>query len=233
MKNNSLSVIYEDALILIVDKPAGMLTHPDKKLNQPDVITTLVADHHGSPTYGVINRLDFNTSGLVMIGKTQEAIKELNRLAIEKQIRKHYLCGVVGYFDYPEATLTDYLLKDSEQSVVRISSEELPNSKRIVTRYKVLDEYQGLSLLTVELLTGKTHQIRAHLAHHNHPIVGDPLYGYASINKKLGIKTQILCAYRLVFSIKDASSIFAYMNGKTIEIHRGCTHSLFPNAAIA
>jgi len=224
-----IKIIYEDENILIIDKPIGMLSHPDEKLREIDLLTELKAIKADASHYAVINRLDFNTSGLVVVGKNTNAIKALNKASIERKIQKTYLCGVTGYFFSPTDTLTAYLLKDSTQSKVRISEIEIANSQKIMTKYTVLQELNNMSLLEVELLTGKTHQIRAHLANAGHPILGDPLYGFPSVNKKLGLKTQALCAYRLYFhSIEETSALF-YLNNKNFKTTTIPFIHLFPN----
>jgi len=120
------------------------------------------------------------------------------------------------------------LLKDSTQSKVRISDIEIKNSQKIITRYTVLKENSNMSLLEVDLLTGKTHQIRAHLANIGHPIIGDPLYGYPSVNKKSGLKTQALCAYKLKFGHFEENSLISYLSGRVFELTSVPFLSLFP-----
>ncbi len=220
IKHNELKIVFENELLLIVDKPVGMLSHPDAHLKEIDILSYLKTSRPESRNYAVINRLDFNTSGLVIVGKTMDAIKVLNKASLEKQIQKTYLCAVSGYFFVPEATLEAYLLKDSTQSRVRISNVEVPNSQKIMTHYKVLKEAMNMSLVEVELLTGKTHQIRAHLAMAEHPIIGDPLYGQATINKKIGLKTQALIAYKLTFSNLEPSSILYPLNNRSFQINQ-------------
>jgi 23S rRNA pseudouridine955/2504/2580 synthase len=214
---NNLKINYEDDALLIIEKPIGILSHPDAKLKENDILSTLKTFRKDASLYAVINRLDFNTSGLVIIGKNNQSIIELNRLSSVKKIQKTYLCVVSGYFFVPEATLEGYLLKDSTQSIVRISSSKIANSQLISTRYKVIKEKSNMSILEVELLTGKTHQIRAHLAAVNHPIIGDPLYGIPSLNKKIGIKTQALCAYQLLFHDIETHSPLFYLNNRIFQ----------------
>jgi 23S rRNA pseudouridine955/2504/2580 synthase len=231
MKNqiSKLKIIFEDENIIIVDKPIGMLSHPDEKLKEIDILSELKKVNSNAYHYAVINRLDFNTSGLVVVGKNLIAIKELNKASIDRKIQKTYLCGVTGYFFSPSETLVAYLLKDSTQSKVRISEVEVSNSQKIMTKYTVLQEINNMSLLEVELLTGKTHQIRAHLAHAGHPLLGDPLYGFPSVNLKVGLKTQALCAYRLHFHSIDESSLLHYLNNKDFKTETIPFIHLFPN----
>ena len=228
-KSPKLKIVFEDNHILIIDKPIGMLSHPDVKLKEIDILTELKKTKNDALNYAVINRLDFNTSGLVVVGKHLSVIKELNKLSIDKKIQKTYLCGVTGYFFSPSEILEAYLLKDTTQSKVRISEVEVPNSQKIMTKYNVLQEIGNMSLLEIELLTGKTHQIRAHLSHAGHPLLGDPLYGFASVNKKIGLKTQALCAYRLHFHSIEESSVLHYLNNKDFKSTNIPFIHLFPN----
>lgn len=231
MKNQvtKLKIIFEDENIIIIDKPIGMLSHPDVKLKEIDILTELKKANPNAGHFAVINRLDFNTSGLVVVGKTSLAIKELNKVSIDRKIQKTYLCGVTGYFFSPSETLIAYLLKDSTQSKVRISDVEVSNSQKIMTKYTVLDEYNNMSLVEVELLTGKTHQIRAHFSHAGHPLLGDPLYGFPSVNQKVGLKTQALCAYKIRFHSLEESSLLYYLNNKDFKLSSVPFVHLFPN----
>ncbi len=226
-KKLNVPIIFEDESLIIVNKPIGMLSHPDLHLKEMDLLTYFHGIRKDSSRFAVINRLDYNTSGLIIIGKNDLITKELNKASMEKLIRKSYLCAVSGYFLLPTDTLTAFLLKDSSQSKVRISNTEIKNSQKIMTRYTVLKEVNNMSLLDIELLTGKTHQIRAHLAHVGHPIVGDPLYGFPSVNKKANLKTQALCAYKLYFyNIKEDSPIY-YLNNRLFELSSIPFTSLF------
>lgn len=217
-KKRNLPIIFEDNLIMIVNKPVGMLSHPDLHLKEIDILSFLKTNRDDAKNYAVINRLDYNTSGLVIIGKNNVAIKALNEASLEKSIQKTYLCAVTGYFQLPTDILTAYLLKDSTQSKVRISEFEIKNSQKIMTKYTVMSENNNMSLVEIELITGKTHQIRAHLAHIGHPIIGDPLYGFPSVNKKYGLKTQALCAYKLSFNGIKENSPISYLNQKKYAI---------------
>lgn len=226
-KKLNVQIIYEDESLIIVNKPIGMLSHPDSHLKEMDLLTYFHKTRNDSSRYAVINRLDYNTFGLIIIGKNDIITKELNKASMEKSIRKSYLCAVSGYFFQPTDTLTAFLLKDSTQSKVRISNIEIKNSQKIMTRYTVLKEANNMSLLDIELLTGKTHQIRAHLAHVGHPIVGDPLYGFPSVNKKANLKTQALCAYKLLFHNINEGSPLYYLNNRTFQISSIPFMSLF------
>ena len=144
----------------------------------------------------------------------------LNEKIKNHELLKLYKCTVIGIFNKKEATLTDYLFKDSKKSMVYISNTPKTGYREIVTSYKVISEDIGnnLSVLEVMLHTGRTHQIRAHLAYIGHPILGDGKYGINEINKRFGKKVQELQAYKLIFDFKEDSGILKYLKDKVIEI---------------
>jgi 23S rRNA pseudouridine955/2504/2580 synthase len=213
-----IGIVFEDEKILVADKPEGLLSHLDEKLPaEEDLLTVLSRQKKVLPgTYSLVNRLDFNTSGLIIVGKDPVSTRELNNAAMKDQIRKFYRCLAVGYLPKTADELHAWLLKDEPSALVRISETFLPKATEIITRYTVLQEGNGLSLLEIELLTGKTHQIRAHLASIDHPVLGDPLYGNEKTNKKYGVEKQALWASKIVFAIPDSSSPLYDLNGKTI-----------------
>ena len=212
-----LHIVYEDDKLIVADKPEGMLSHPDEKLKEPDLLSLLTQQKQVAPgTFALINRLDFNTTGLILLGKDPASIRELNDAAFKNQIRKFYRCLACGYWDRPKGELRAFLLKDEPAGLVRISESPMPKAQEIITDYEVLAEGNGLSLVEIELMTGKTHQIRAHLASLGHPILGDPLYGKEVLNKRYGATKQALWASKLVFSIPDPLSPLHYLTEKTI-----------------
>lgn len=213
-----LEIVYEDDQILVAHKPEGMLSHPDEKLHEPDFLSAISRQKQvPMGTFALVNRLDFNTSGLILVGKNLSATRALNEAASKGQIGKFYRCLAYGYFDKPADELHAYLLKDEQSALVRISDHPLPKAQAIITRYRVLREGNGLSLVEIELMTGKTHQIRAHLASVDHPILGDPLYGNEVLNKRYGVSKQALWASKLVFEIADSQSLLYYLSRKVIE----------------
>lgn len=214
-----IQVIYEDEKIMIVSKPEKMLSHATKKSSLPDVLS--VIKHRN---YHVITRLDTNTEGLLLIAKDASSAALLNILSQKKSITKKYMAVCIGYLNKPVDTIEAYLLKDSENSVVRLSSTEIPDAQKIITSYKVMKEKNLLSLVEIELVTGKTHQIRAHFAHIGHPLLGDSLYGNPKFNKKHQAFTQMLVSYKLTFQNIDPLHPFYYLNDKIIELNN---HPIF------
>lgn len=193
--------VYEDESLLIANKPAGLPV-----CGQEDADTLLARAQTYLRTQGqdplslrLCHRLDTGTSGLVLLAKTPQAEAFFTQLIRDRALCKKYLCVTFGR-PVPESdTLQDYLIKNSEKGTVRIVSAPLPGAKEITTRYRTLAVSGRLALLEVTLVTGRTHQIRAHLASIGCPILGDSKYGNQAANRELKFKYQALCAYSLVF----------------------------------
>jgi len=207
----NLKTIYEDDNILILDKPQGMLSHAAKHHEGDDIISSL-----GNKDYAAITRLDYQTAGLMLIGKNKPAISALNRLSMNHGIRKTYESIVIGYFPEVEGVLSAFLLKDEKSAIVRLSNNNVPGSVPIVTTYRVLKEKNGYSQIEVGIESGKTHQIRAHLAFVGHPVLGDPLYGNLRANKMAGQSTQLLVSMQIEFNVLDPLDPMYYLNRKKI-----------------
>lgn len=221
--NITFEVIYEDENVLICNKPIGLLSQPDKEgsISLVDEITAYLinkGEYNPSVTKGfrpgICNRLDRNTSGIVIAGKNIGALQQLNALIASKKIDKHYKCIVTGKIDN-EALIDGYLSKDSVNNKVTISNKENLGDY-IKTIYKPVKVIQGYTLLDVQIITGKSHQIRAHLASINHPLIGDYKYGYRRINDKIkrqfGLDYQLLHAYKVKFNV--SGGLLSYLDGK-------------------
>ena len=212
-KDIDIKKIYEDDNILVVFKPSGIEVVSETS----NSLTSILARDYNyiSPCH----RLDRNTKGLVLFAKNEKALGILFEKFRNHEIKKHYKCLVYGMPKKASETLEAYLFKDNKKSQVYISDVPRKGYAKIATSYRLLEKYSNnTSLLEVELLTGKTHQIRAHLAHIGLPIIGDGKYGNYEINKKFKKTTQELTAYKICFDFKTGSDQLDYLNGKTIFI---------------
>ena len=208
----NIPVIYEDDNILIVDKPAEIEVTGDNSL------TTILSAKYGFVVYPC-HRLDRNTTGLTLFAKNKQSEQILFDKFKNHEIEKHYFCRVYGIPTKKHAILNDYLFKDTKKSMVYIWSSHKKGYQNISTEYFVLssNKSENTSILEVILHTGRTHQIRAHLAYIGYPIIGDGKYGHNDINKKFKCKTQNLCSYKMKFKFIHPSQHLEYLNGKEFE----------------
>ena len=223
-----LNLIYEDKNILLIDKPAGLVVHEDNDNTADTLINRVLSylyqknefdpDRENSFTPALVNRIDRNTSGIVIAAKNAEALRILNQKIRDREIQKMYLCAVRGTPEPQTATMTAYLKKLPDENRVLISDTPKPDCLTIKTRYRVLESKGELALVEVDLLTGRTHQIRAHFAHIGHALLGDGKYGDNAFNKRYGAKTQALCSYKLTFKFTSDAGALEYLNGKTFSV---------------
>lgn len=204
--------VYEDDNILIIDKPAEI------EVTGSNSITSILKKQYAyiEPCH----RLDRNTTGLLIFAKNKYALDILLQKFKNREIEKHYKAMVYGIPNIKSQTLAAYLFKDNKKALVYISDTPQKGYVKIVTSYKVLEKNieKNYCILDIQLHTGKTHQIRAHLAHIGYPIIGDGKYGINKINKQFGYKTQQLCSSYIKFNFKTDAKILNYLSNKDVSL---------------
>lgn len=224
----NIDIVYEDDNILLVNKKVGLCVHEDNDNEVDTLINRCLHYLYENGEYrpddelsfipALCNRIDRNTSGIVIVAKNAEALRVMNEKIKNRELQKYYLCVVSGLVDPPKATLTHYLQRNENDSTVRVFDRPTPETKTIITSYEVLKQSRKNSLLEVELKTGRTHQIRAHMAYIHHPIIGDGKYGLNRVNREYNEKTQLLCAYKLKFTFADENHALGYLNGMEFSV---------------
>ncbi len=249
----NLKVVYEDDNLLICDKAPGVLTHAgdEKEANSSEsseretLIFRVKAYLYQKGIYdpssensfapALCNRIDRNTGGLVIAAKNAQTLRDVNRFIRDDMVEKRYLCVVHGEMVPSSDTLYGYLRKNAETKTVQIFKKHMPGSKRIVTEYSQIayQKQRDLALLDVHLVTGRTHQIRAHLASVGHPLYGEGKYGQNREDRQAGYAHQALYAYSLEFHLPEEERL-SYLNGKRflVDPKRIRFMSLFPRVTV-
>ena len=236
-----LNIVYEDENLLLVDKRPGMSVHADEteKVNTliNHVQAYLYQKREWNPKWenafapALCNRIDRNTGGIVIAAKTAEALRVMNQKIKDREIDKRYLAIVEGSPKPKEGSLKGYLFKDAQKNRVYVTDTPQPGSKTCQTNYKTLASAAGLSLVECELITGRTHQIRAQFAHAGHPLLGDGKYG--KLDKRFDRSYQALYSYKLTFTFTTDAGALAYLNGKSFRVEKvDFAEQYFPNVKI-
>ena len=223
-----LDILYEDEHILLVNKAPGMVVHGDETEHVNTLINHIQAylyqkkewnpfrEHAFAPA--LCNRIDRNTGGIVIAAKTAEALRVMNQKIRDRELVKLYLCAIVGQIKPPDGTLKGYLWKDEAKKQVFVKSRPVPGARTAVTKYRTLTSGRGLSLLECDLITGRTHQIRAQLAAAGHPLLGDGKYGSEKLNRRYGMRRQALWSWSLEFRFTTPAGELEYLNGQRYQV---------------
>ena len=223
-----LNILYEDEHILLLDKRPGMVVHPDESERVNTLLTHIQAylyqKKEWSPYWensfapALCNRIDRNTGGIVIAAKTAEGLRVMNQKIKDRELSKYYLCAVLGTLSPRAGRLEGFLFKDELKKQVYVRSHPEPGARTAVTEYRTLAVRGGLSLVECDLITGRTHQIRAQMAAAGHPLLGDGKYGNERENRRYGRHGQALYSYKLTFHFTTDAGPLEPLNGRTFQV---------------
>ena len=238
-----LDIVYEDEHILLVNKMPGMVVHADETEKVNTLINHIQAylyqKKEWSPYWensfapALCNRIDRNTGGIVIAAKTAEALRVMNQKIRDRELEKLYLCAVLGRPTPSAGTLEGFIVKDEAKKQVSIRSKPVPGGRKAITKYRTLATKGNLSLVECDLITGRTHQIRAMMAHAGHPLLGDGKYGSEKVNRQYGRKHQALWSWKLTFQFTTDAGELDYLNGRSWQVeHVDFVEEYFPGVAV-
>ena len=232
-------IVYEDKNILIADKPEGLLVHSDDSNDRNTLINQIKfylyskceydPDEENSFAPALCNRIDRNTQGLVIAAKNASSLREMNEIIKNRYLSKKYLAVIHGVPEKKSGEIKLFLEKDEKTNTVYVKDTKTAESKTAVTKYRIIDTSRDkkFSLAEIELITGRTHQIRVTFAHIGHPLLGDGKYAKNKDDREMGYKSQALCAYSIEFSGCEKSEVLGYLNGKTVKAAKPRFLSIF------
>lgn len=222
----TVDVVYEDENILLINKPAGLLVHEGDQWCADTLIARIQHYLYKKGEYdpknensfvpALCNRIDRNTCGIVIAAKNAATLRVLNDKIKDRELEKKYLCVVKGTPKRATGLLEHFLIKNEKTNTVEAYKEPKPGAKTAKTKYRVLSSVDGMCLCEAELLTGRTHQIRAQFSAIGHPLIGDTKYGKAKDGR--GFNWQALCSYKLTFRFEEDAEHLAYLDGKTFTV---------------
>ena len=226
----NIDIIYEDENIVLLDKKPGVNVHTDDNGDTNTLIEHLKAylyqkgeykpQEEQSFTPSLCNRIDRNTGGIVIAAKNAETLRIMNQKIKDREMKKLYLLIATGILEKKKGRLSGYLFKDEKKKTVYVYDAPKKGAKTIITDYRVLAERDGNSLVEADLITGRTHQIRAHFASIGHPLLGDGKYGSNKINRGSGFSHQALYSFKLKFEFKTDAGILSYLDNMEFTVKR-------------
>ena len=228
--NKKLDIVYEDNNVLLVDKKPGVIVHSDSNEDTNTLINHIKAYLYNKGEYSpneensfapaLCNRIDRNTGGIVIAAKNAETLRIINQKIKDREITKKYLLAAHGSFSQKKAQIKNYILKDEKTNTVKVYEKRIQGAKTAETKYRVIEEKNSLSLVEAELLTGRTHQIRAQFSYLGHPLLGDGKYGINKNDRRKGYKCQALYSYKLSFDFTSDSGMLNYLKGRSFEVNK-------------